>query len=89
VLREYTETTVRNPVDGGDDDARGFPLCADSGLVIQCRVLVASEVRHVIIASSIPVNRMARRMEGDIGKVRWRGKHNTSRENGLGSVVLV
>lgn len=63
--------------------------CAYSHLVIQHIVRVATEVHHVNVISDIAVNRMARRMEGNMGKVRWRGKHHTLRESGLVSVVLV
>jgi hypothetical protein len=49
-------------MNGGGDDARGFPICAYSGFVIQREVLAASEFRYVVITSSIPLNRMARRI---------------------------
>jgi hypothetical protein len=53
-------------MNGGCEGARGFSICAYSGFVIQRKVPAASEVHYVNITSNIPVNRLARRMEGNI-----------------------
>jgi hypothetical protein len=41
-------------------------LAMDAGMTNQSRVFVASEY-HVVITTTIPVNRIARRMEGEYG----------------------
>jgi hypothetical protein len=43
-------------------------------------VAVASEGYHVVIAIDIPVNIMARRLEGNIGKYAGRGSTTPSQE---------
>jgi hypothetical protein len=45
-----------------------FPLQPAVAGINQNEVLVASEVYHVVIATDIPVNGMARRLEGYIWK---------------------
>lgn len=69
----YTEVTEGSPTDGRDDNARGFPLPTlilhfspvPSSLVNQSKALVDSVVYHVVYHSKIPINRKAKRLEGN------------------------
>lgn len=57
-----------------------FPPPALCGLYQPDEVAVASEGYHVVIAIDIPVNIMARRLEGNIGKYAGRGSTTPSQE---------
>ena len=73
VVNVYTEATEGSPTDGGDNNARGFPLptyyCVSfrspQPFVNQSKVFVVSDVYQVVYHSNIPANRMAKWLEGN------------------------
>jgi hypothetical protein len=63
-------------MDGGDDVPQGFPLSASFCIPLlptlsyanQPEALITNKGYHIVITTTIHVNRVAKRLEGNIGK---------------------
>jgi hypothetical protein len=89
----YTEATERYPMDCGDNGAQCVKFSAYCYIPLQLplpnvnapKTLVTSFGYHVIITTTSSVNRMARRLEGNIG--RYTGGGSVTHRGGCGGGV--
>jgi hypothetical protein len=90
-MNDYTETTERSTMDGGDDGSPVFPLHAYCCIpfppslvyVNKPKALVTTEVYQVVITTNICWT-----TGGEHGEVRWKGIPTISRELWRWSIVL-